>query len=132
MIVEYAVPIIVTMEGPKENLDRPCDTETRIYLEMMIDQGDAEVIPIADVPTDWASPGSLVTHRIVTSLGGVFHARMIGGRRERLEVAPPRELSFLFAATEAINRWCQSNVTQIAALRVLEDEVAALRKELGR
>ena len=133
MIVEYAVPIITTINGPRENVERPCDTETRLYLEQAIDLGDAELIPIIDVANCLEMGSAPVTHRIVTSFGGVFHVRMAEGNRQwPPPVAPPAELNFLFVATAAINRWCKSMDTQIAALRILEAEVSSLRKELGR
>ena len=133
MICEYAVPIITTINGPRENVERPCDTETRLYLEQALDLGDAELIPIIDVPGCLEMGSAPVTHRIVTSFGGVFHARMSDVERQwPPRVDPPAELNFLFVATRAIERWCRSMDTQIAALRILEAEVAELRKELGR
>lgn len=132
MIVEYAVPIITTIDGPREQVDCPCDTETRLYLEQSLDLGDAEMTPIIDVPGCMWMGTAKVTHRIVTINGGVFHARMVEGSREWPGLKPPNHLEFLFRAIEGIEMWRRANVTQIAALNLLEEENAELRRELGR
>lgn len=131
-IVEYACPIVVTMDGPREREDRPCDTETRLYLEQCLDRGDAEIIPIIDVEGAIEMGHAPVSHRIVTKTGGVFHARVAEGSRDWPKMRRPDELNFLFVATAAIDRWTRSMETQVMALRLLEAEVAALRRELGR
>lgn len=130
MICDYAVPIITTVDGPREHVERPCDTESRLHLEQALDLGDAELHPLLDLGIGLSAIHA--THRIMTHTGGVFHARMSEGRRDRPSVHPPAELRFLFEMTSALDRWCRSMETQIAALRLLEAEVASLRKELGR
>ena len=132
MIVEYACPIVVTIDGPREQENCPCDTETRLYLEQCLDRGDAEIIPIIDVEGVIEMGYAPVSHRIVTRTGGVFHARIVEGSRDWPKMRRPDELNFLFVATAAIERWTRSMETQVMALRLLEAEVAQLRKELGR
>lgn len=131
MICEYAVPIITTMDGPREHVECPCSTETRLYLEQMIDQGDAELTPIIDVPGAMEMGHAPVTHRIATLFGGIFHARLMPGDRELVSLSAPAPLRLLFEMVDAVEEWRLAAQRQVTALSLLEAEVKALRRHIS-
>jgi len=129
MRIAAAVPVIVTVDGLKEQSDRPCDTETRLYFEQQLDRGDAILTPLDDLVEALVSSAEF-SHRLTSETGGVFHVRV--------EEAPPREwpqiglpdnLGLLVEMTRELDRMTRQLQTLMVANKELEEKSALLESE---
>lgn len=122
-IITAGVPLITTVEGLRERLDQPADTETRLYWEMQLDRGDATLIPLGS--SGAAEAGSWehspqFTHRLVSETGGVFHVRIEEGSHEWPSLSIPAALAGLFAMVEELERLRRQMQTLLVANGELE------------
>ena len=129
MKITAGVPIIVTLEGAREQQDRPADTETRLYWEQQLDRGDAQLMELgAEVP--WDAP-TIYTHRLISETGGVFHITVEGGEREWPAVGLPPNLTILRLINEEVDRMVKQIQSLMVANAELEAEVARLKSHQG-
>jgi len=138
MRITAAVPVIVTVYGLKEQLDRPCDTETRLYFEQQLDRGDAILTPLTREMLTAMSPvepeeeevASLYTHRLTSETGGVFHVRAEEApTREWPAIGLPGNLRLLVEMTQELDRMTRQLQTLMAANRELEERVREVESE---
>jgi hypothetical protein len=121
------VPLIVTVDGLREQSERPVDTETRFYWEQQLDRGDATLTPLSEV-SDWdeAKPTLGFTHRLTSETGGMFHVRVEEGTREWPVVDAPGAFLPLLEMMDALERMRRQMVTLLAANAELEERVREL------
>jgi hypothetical protein len=132
--ITAGVPLIVTLEGLKEQTQRPADTETRLYFEMQLDRGEAVLTPLDEVEGHWwndgVAPDQQFTHRLTSETGGTFHVRVEEGPTEWPVVSAPPAFLPLVEMVQALERMNRQIVTLLAANALLEKRVKELEGEL--
>jgi hypothetical protein len=125
--ITAGVPVMVTVDGLKEQLDRLVDTETRLYWEQQLDRGDAILTPLSEVYPEghWSRLG--LTHRLTSETGGVFHVTVEDARpREWPRISLPDNLGLLVEMTRELDRMTR----QLQTLMVANAELEALVRDL--
>ena len=130
--ITAGVPLIVTVHGLKEQLNRPVDTETRLYWEQQLDRGDAILTPLSEIDQDleMIGPSFQFTHRLTSETGGCFHVRVEeGDPRVWPVVGTPDAFLPLVEMMAALERMKRQMVTLMAANAELEARVRELTGE---
>lgn len=130
--ITAGVPLIVTVEGLREQHERPADTETRFHWEMALDHGEAFLTPIEEVyaaSDGLRFVGEQFTHVLHTSTGGSFHVRVeeMDEPRQWPQIGVPSSLSAVMEMAAELQRMMRQMQTLLAANAELEAEVKRLK-----
>ena len=133
MIVTAAVPLIMTLDGLKEQREHPCDTETRLYFEQQLDLGEAIIQDLDDLYPEGRPSGFWwgYTHRLTNSTGGQFHVTVTEGVHELQPLRLPDGLALIQQQAEELGRMVRQMQTLLLANRLLEAENARLKGDVS-